>query len=135
MRGQIVGQPLVVLAQELGLAGADLFLKLAQRRFLRRLAIVDAALRHLPAFDGLLDPLADEDEAFLVQQHHADAGAIGQFLMLVFRIVAGHAYDADYLPGPTMAEAGTRTKPRPPRPWAQAPILSTVTGYRKPVPA
>jgi hypothetical protein len=42
------------------------------------LAVVDAALRHLPAFDGLVDALADEHQPFPVEQHDADAGPIGK---------------------------------------------------------
>ena len=50
-------------------------------------AFVDAALRHLPAFDGLVDALADKDLALAVEQHHADAGPI--------RKIGGHGHFAD----------------------------------------
>ena len=45
-------------------------------------AFVDPALGHLPGFDHIIDALADEDLAFHVDEHDADAGAIPQFLFL-----------------------------------------------------
>ena len=50
MLGQIIGHPVVHLGDDFGLVGADFFLQLAQRRLSGCLALVDAALRHLPAF-------------------------------------------------------------------------------------
>ena len=125
-----------MLAQDTCLAGADLFLELAQGRFLRRLAVVDAALRHLPAFDGLVDALADEDEALAVDQHHADAWRDRADRRACNRtLLAGHENDAVISAAPTMAEAGTRTKPRPVNPCAQAPIALDRDGIEEPAPA
>ena len=42
-------------------------------------ALVDAPLRHLPSLPIVVDPLADKDFFLRIQQHNADAGAIGQF--------------------------------------------------------
>jgi len=49
------------------------------------LAGVDAALRHLPGVTiggriGIRAASADENQAILVDQHHADTGAVGQIL-------------------------------------------------------
>src|SRR3546814_9333114 len=42
------------------------------------LALVDTALGHLPGLGRAVDPLADEDMALAVEQHHADTGTIGK---------------------------------------------------------
>ena len=44
----------------------------------RRLARVDAALRHLPGRLRVVEPLAGEDAPRRVQEHDPDAGPIGQ---------------------------------------------------------
>ena len=64
MLRQVVGQPFIHFAQEFGLVGADLFLEFAKRGLARRFAAIDSALRHLPAFDGLVDAAADKDKPF-----------------------------------------------------------------------
>src|SRR6185312_2378820 len=74
--GQIVGQPAFGLGDDVGLVGAGLFPELAERGVSRRLAPVDAALRHLPRFFFLVDAAADENLAVAVQQHDADAPPI-----------------------------------------------------------
>ena len=48
---------------------------------LRRFARIDPALWHLPVFAIHIDPVADEDPPFAVQQHHADAGAVGPWIV------------------------------------------------------
>jgi hypothetical protein len=63
----------------------------------------------------------------MIQQHHPYAGTIGQILMPKM-ILARHEQIAAYLLGGTMAEAGTRTKPRPGNPCAQAASRSIVIG-------
>ena len=83
---QVVGQPLVHLAQKFGLVGAGLFLQFAKACFAGRFAIVDSALRHLPALDSLVDPLADENAAVRVDQHHTDARAVRQIFMAQMRL-------------------------------------------------
>src|SRR5439155_16885707 len=75
-RGHVVAQPLRRLGDDLGLVGADLLRELAQRGLARRLALVDAALRHLPVLADRVDALADEDLALGVHQHDADIGAV-----------------------------------------------------------
>ena len=79
----VVGQPIVDLAELLDRADVGLLVELAQRRRLWILALVDAALRHLPGMRlvdvlGPVDAPADEDAGLAVEHHHADAGAIGQ---------------------------------------------------------
>jgi hypothetical protein len=78
VRRQVIGQPFGMLAQHFCIARADFLFELAQGGGARVFAGIDAALRHLPGLDALVDPLADEDAAFAVEQHHADAGTIGQ---------------------------------------------------------
>ena len=57
---------------------AGFLLQLAERRHQRVLAVVDAALRHLPRLQLGIEPLPNKDMAIGVDQQHADAGAIGQ---------------------------------------------------------
>ena len=57
---------------------SDFLQKLAQGRLPGGFALVDAALRHLPAFHGLIDALADKHLAIAVEQHDADARPVGQ---------------------------------------------------------
>src|SRR4051812_17942548 len=57
--------------------GAGFLAQLAQHRVVGILALVDAALGHLPEIAFLVvDPLADERLARGVDQHHPDAGAV-----------------------------------------------------------
>src|SRR5690606_31041738 len=74
---QLLGQP----GEDLEVLGprADFLAELAKHRRVDILAVVDAALRHLPpvAF-AVVNPLADESLAPCVDQHHADAWAIGK---------------------------------------------------------
>ena len=57
---------------------AGFFGQFAQRGGLRVLAGVDAALGHLPRLDLAIEALADKGHPGGVEQHDADAGAIGQ---------------------------------------------------------
>ena len=92
---QIVGEPFVKLAQEFRLARPDLLLEFAKRCLFRSLAVVNAALRHLPAFYRLIDTLADKDEALSAQQHDAYAWPVGQVFVLQVQTVARHMADAE----------------------------------------
>src|SRR5690242_10422024 len=67
----VVGHPVAALAQQQRLGRADLLTKLAARRLDGRLALVDAALRHLPGV-GLVQPLADEHAPAGPDQHQSD---------------------------------------------------------------
>jgi hypothetical protein len=93
MRRQIVFQPFAEFAEELGIVRADFFLQLAERGLERRFAFVDAALRHLPAFDRLVDALADEHQPLAIEQHHADAGPVRQILVTQSETLTGHIAD------------------------------------------
>src|ERR1700756_5357179 len=82
----IVGEPLADLAELLDRADAGLFVELALGGLPKILAGVDAALRHLPdmGFVDMLDAAGastDEDQPALVDQHHADAGPVGQIFV------------------------------------------------------
>src|SRR3546814_2403185 len=55
---------------------AGFLAEFADRRFLGFLAVVDSALRHLPRLARRIEPLADEDTAVAVGEHHARAGAV-----------------------------------------------------------
>src|SRR5579872_131966 len=89
----VVGQPVRDFAQLLDRADAGLLIELALGGFPGILAGIDAALRHLPDM-GLVDMLdaaraaTDEDQPLLVDQHHADAGSIGQ--IFIARHAASH---------------------------------------------
>src|SRR3546814_258482 len=61
---------------------AGFLAEFADRRFLGFLAVVDSALRHLPRLARRIEPLADEDTAVAVGEHHARAGAVGEFAMV-----------------------------------------------------
>src|SRR3546814_10074759 len=76
---QIIGQPAGRFGNDRDEIAMDagFFLKLAQRRIARVLALVDAALGHLPRLGGVIDALADEHESLAVAQHDADAGTLG----------------------------------------------------------
>jgi hypothetical protein len=64
-------------------AHAGFLLKLAPRRVLRILALIEAALRHLPPSPGpfrlfrVICAPADKGVVVAVQQHHADARPVG----------------------------------------------------------
>src|SRR5262249_35527742 len=79
----IVDQPVRDLAEPFNRADAGLFVKLSLCRLPGVLAGVDAALWHLPDM-GLVDMLnaagspADENQPGRVEQHHPNAGSIGQ---------------------------------------------------------
>src|SRR5215471_18837941 len=75
---QIIREPFLHLAERLGLARADFLFELAKGRFHRLFAFVDAALWHLPAFDGLVDAAPDEYETIAIDQHHAYARPVGE---------------------------------------------------------
>ena len=90
------------LAELLDRADAGFLVELAQRRLVGILAVVDAALRHLPDVGGVgvLGPVgaaADEDEAVAVEHHHAGAGPVGQGFEGGHCIVchSGRAHGAD----------------------------------------
>src|ERR1700712_4005337 len=82
----VVDQPVRHLAELLDGAHAGLFIEFALSGFPGVLAGIDAALRHLPDM-GLVDVLdaagaaTDEDQPGCVDQHHADACAIGQVVV------------------------------------------------------
>src|SRR5215467_3499424 len=78
MGGKIVGEPVGMLAQDLGVARAGFFFELAESRGARIFALVDPALRHLPSLERLIDALADENVPVAIEQHDADAGTIGK---------------------------------------------------------
>src|SRR5581483_4347564 len=96
----VVDQPFGELAELLHRADAGLLVKLALGRCPGVLAGIDAALRHLPDM-GVVDMLdargaaADEDQPVLVDQHHADAGPVGQIF------VTRHSVKAFWLSGAT----------------------------------
>ena len=71
LRRHVVGHPVARLAQQQGLGRADFLAQLATGRFDRRLALVDAALRHLPGI-GLVQAAADEDPPLRADQHQPD---------------------------------------------------------------
>ena len=78
---QIVMQPAPALPDDLGLAGADLFLQLPQGRLTRGLARLDAALRHLPCRHRRhVEAAGDEHLSQRVEQHDADRRTIAERL-------------------------------------------------------
>src|ERR1041385_7802923 len=90
----VVDQPVRQLCKLLDRTHAGFLLEFAFRRRPGVFPRIDAALRHLPAM-GLTDTRdaasgapTDEDETLRIDQHHADAGPIGQIL------VARHSVDA-----------------------------------------
>src|SRR5262249_19192264 len=83
----IVGKPVLDLAELLDRADVGLLVELAQRRRPWVLALVDATLRHLPAVQGvdmLRSPntAADEHEALPVEHQGADARAVGELVVV-----------------------------------------------------
>src|SRR5207253_593750 len=86
----VVGEPLLDLAELLDRADIGFLVKLAQRRGPSILARIDAALRHLPGMDIVdvfrpVDAAPDEHAAVAVEHHQPDAGAVRE------RFVARHA--------------------------------------------
>ena len=86
----VVAQPLRHFAEFLDRPDASLLVKLAQRRLVGVLVLVDAALRHLPGMRGVdmlrpTAPLADEHATLAIDHHDPDAGTIWK------RFVAAHA--------------------------------------------
>ena len=83
-RWQVVGEPFGRLGEQGRRADIGFFVELARRGGERRLAGIDAALRHLPGmravdmFGSGTAALAGEDETVTVDQHHPDTGAVGQ---------------------------------------------------------
>ena len=79
--GQVVGELLAVAGDDLDQVGANarLLLELAKRSVERRLAGIEAALRHLPGLEPVIEPLPDPDLALGVDQHDPDGGAIAMF--------------------------------------------------------
>jgi ribokinase len=77
--GQVVMVPEAALGEYFGLVGADLLGELAQRRLARRLAGVDAALRHLPGGEAgrHIDAPPHKDETGRIDQHDADPRPVG----------------------------------------------------------
>ena len=76
-RRQVVGQPVGMLADDLGAIGADLLRQFAQHRGARVLVRIDAALRQLPAAGRAfgvrqVGTAGDEHAAVPVEQHGAD---------------------------------------------------------------
>ena len=81
--GEVVGEPVRVLADDVGRASADFLGQLAQDGGARVLGFVDAALGQLPAAGGALGvgqvgAAGDQDAAGAVEQDGADIGAVGQ---------------------------------------------------------
>src|SRR5690606_32551843 len=89
LRREIVAELVGQLADDLQMLGAyaDFFTCLADRRGFDILAFVNPALRHLPpvAFP-VVDALADEDLAFAVDQHDADAGPVLGWIAFVHTV-------------------------------------------------
>src|SRR3954469_3021274 len=82
----VVDQPFRDFAELLHRLHAGLFIELALGGFPGILAGIDAALRHLPdmGFVDMLDAAgaaADEHQPLRVEQHHPDAGSIGQIVV------------------------------------------------------
>ena len=128
MRRQIVFQPFVEFAEELGIVGADFLLQFAERGLERRFALVDPALRHLPAFDRLVDALADEHQSFAVEQHHAHARPVGQIFVTQGEALSGHIADR-LLRMRNYGRSGYQNKaPSGKTPSAHSATRSTVTG-------
>jgi hypothetical protein len=75
---QIVTVQDLALGDDLGFAGADFLAELAPRRLARRLAGVDAALRHLPCRQPRrhVDAAAGENQPRAVDQDDADPGSV-----------------------------------------------------------
>ena len=88
----------VVDLEDRRLVGADFLAQFAEKSLLDSLAVVDAALRHLPRA-GVVQPLAYENFSVLVEQRDAHARAVGK--------IFAHGYC------PVCAESGARTKPLP----------------------
>src|ERR1700676_2467843 len=128
MLWQVVGEPFLHLAQRFGLGRADLLFEFAQGRFDRSFAVVDPTLRHLPALDRLVDTPSDEHQSVAIDQHHADARAIGEIFVTQKSAGPGHVSNYWALGCETTPVAGTRTKPRPRRPCAQAATRCRGTG-------
>src|SRR5215469_13062859 len=76
MRRQIIGHPVWHFGNYPGLVGARFFFQFAQCRLARLFALVNATLRHLPAFEGLINALTDENQALVVQEHYAHSGPV-----------------------------------------------------------
>jgi hypothetical protein len=82
----VVGHPIPDLAELFDRFDAGFLVELAKRRRIGLLALVDAALRHLPdvRFVGVLGairPPSDEDEAFAIDDTQPGAGAIWQIFV------------------------------------------------------
>lgn len=75
--GDVVFQGPVMDADDLGLVGADLFEHFSQGGCPDILAVVDAALRHLPRA-GTVEPFADEHMTIPVKDAKPDTGAVRQ---------------------------------------------------------
>src|SRR6185295_3948864 len=115
IRRQIVREPPGAFGEELGLVGTGFFPEFPPGGGERRLAIVDAALGHLPGARRA-DAFADEDPVVAIEQHHADAGAIAG-------LGAGHCGWRS-----TTAVIGARTRPFSSRVSDQRAMRSMVTG-------
>jgi hypothetical protein len=61
---------------------ASFLAQFAQSGCLLILAIVDAALRHLPSLDFAVDPLSDEDLPIHVDEHHTDARPVSKLRII-----------------------------------------------------
>ena len=119
LRRQVVVQPAARLGDDLGLVGADLLAQLAQCRHGRRLARIDAALRHLPGLARHVDAPGDQNPAVAVEQHDPDAAAIA---------VLGVGRRRGHIHHLASALTGTATMPFSGRPASHAASRSTVTG-------
>src|SRR5690606_37592583 len=109
-----------------------LFIELAHGCRQRFLALVDAALRHLPQpvgsghlAVGERDAAACPDQSLAVQRHDADAGPVGQALG-INRLVPCHG-NQPFSGSSAIAETGTISMPRRFASSAQVATASTVT--------
>src|SRR6185503_17932115 len=78
----VIGEPARHLAEFLDRLDVGLLVELAQRRLVGVLALVDAALRHLPDMVAVdvfrpAGAATDEDEPSRVEHHDAGAGTVG----------------------------------------------------------
>ena len=83
--GQVIGKPTFRFPEHRHKVGRDacFFFKLAQGGHISLFAFVDAALGHLPSVRAAIESLCCEDLASGVDQHDADARAIGQGVDLI----------------------------------------------------
>ena len=126
MRRQVIGQPIGMLADDLGAIRADLLRQLAQHSRARVLVRIDAALRQLPAAGCAfrvrqIGAPGNQNQAIPVEHRRADIPTIRQHRIAHFVPPA---------PGGGCASAltGASASPSAASPPAQAAMRSVVTG-------